>query len=164
MSGTLVPDPDGVAAPTESPPARRGEGAAARIVLGDGVTTCLRREMLAVVVEVSGLADAAWSAQLAEELSCLEPDDRVVIDLSDAVLVSPAHLCELIDDVVAAGEDPDRVCLVCERLSTQVLLRRYGATEQSAVFASVNDALQAAILQGEGYGEGWSPRVSHHAR
>jgi hypothetical protein len=63
--------------------------------------------------------------------------------------------------VDAAGEDPDRVCIVCERLSTQVLLRRYGATEQAAVFGTVEDALQAALLQEEGYGDGWRPRPTH---
>jgi hypothetical protein len=134
------------------------------MVLGDGVTMAVRQEGLAVVVEVSGLADAAWAVQLAAEVGCLAPDDRLVIDLSDAVLVSPASLCDVIDAVVAAGDDPDRVCLVCERLSTQVLLRRYGATEQAAVFASANDALQAAVLQDEGYGDGWSPRATNHVR
>lgn len=129
----------------------------ARIVLGDGVSMSIRVDPIAVVVEVSGMADAAWAAQLAAELEDLDPDRRVVLDLGDAVLVSPTGLCELLDRVIAAGEDPDRVCVVCERLSTQVLLRRYGATEQAAVFGSVNDALQAALLAREGYGDGWTP-------
>jgi anti-anti-sigma regulatory factor len=128
-----------------------------RIVLSDGASVAIRTEQLAVVVEVSGLADATLAVTLARELSVLEPDDRVVVDLSDAVLVGPAALCDLIDEVVAAGEDPDRICLVCERLSTQVLLRRYGATEQAAVFGTVNDALQALVMKAEGYGGGWAP-------
>lgn len=139
-------------------------GRPARIVLGDGVSTAIRLEPMAIVVEVSGMADAAWAAQLASELEQLEPDRRVVVDLGDAVLVSPTGLCELIDRVIAAGEDPDRVCVVCERLSTQVLLRRYGATEQAAVFGSVNDALQAAVLAVEGYGDGWTPHPTHQLR
>lgn len=136
----------------------------ARIVLGDGATMAFRDAELAVVVEVSGLADATVTAQLSAELAGLEPDVRVVIDLSDAVLVGPAALCDLLDEVVAAGEDPDRACVVCERLSTQVLLRRYGATEQAAVFSTVNDALQALLLQREGYGSGWAPGHAHAPR
>lgn len=164
MSGALVPESEGDVARTDSSLAWGPPRPPARIVLGDGVTMSFRRERLAVVVEVSGLADAGWAVQLGTELECLQPDDRLVIDLSDAVLVSPASLCELIDQVVAAGDDPDRVCLVCERLSTHVLLRRYGATEQAAIFATVSDALQAAILEVEGYGDGWSPRASNHVR
>jgi anti-anti-sigma regulatory factor len=128
-----------------------------RIVLSDGASVAIRTEELAVVVEVSGLADATLAATLARELSFLEAEDRVIVDLTDAVLVGPAALCDLIDEVVATGEDPDRICLVCERLSTQVLLRRYGATEQAAVFGTVNDALQALMMQVEGYGAGWAP-------
>jgi hypothetical protein len=135
-----------------------------RIVLGDGATMSFRQVDLAIVVEVSGLADATVTAQLAAELVGLEPDVRVVVDLSDAVLVGPAALCDLLDEVVAAGEDPDRVCVVCERLSTQVLLRRYGATEQAAVFSTVNDALQALVLKNEGYGSGWAPGHAHAPR
>ena len=135
-----------------------------RIVLVDGATLAIRRDDLAIIVEVSGLADARVTAQLAAELARLDCEDRVVLDLSDAVLVGPAALCDLLDEVVAAGEDPDRVCLVCERLSTQVLLRRYGATEQAAVFGTVKDALQALLLHDEGYGSGWTPVQSHLPR
>jgi len=128
-----------------------------RIVLSDGASVAIRTEQLAVVVEVSGLADATCAVTLARELSALEPQDRVIVDLSDAVLVSPAALCDLIDEVIATGDDPDRICLVCERLSTHVLLRRYGATEQAAVFGTVSDALQALMMQVDGYGAGWAP-------
>lgn len=132
-----------------------------RIVLGEGANTVVRRDDLAAIVSVSGLADATLVAQLSAELVRIDPASRIVLDLSDAVLVAPAALCDLLDEVVAAGEDPDRICVVCERLSTQVLLRRYGATEQAAVFATVNDALQSLLLLAEGYGSGWAPGHAH---
>ena len=132
-----------------------------RIVLGEGVTMTIRDAELAVVVVVEGIADATVATLVADELCGLRADARMVLDLTDAVLVAPSALCDLIDEVDAAGDDPDRVCIVCERLSTQVLLRRYGATEQAAVFGSVEDALQAALLHEEGYGDGWRPGPTH---
>lgn len=131
-----------------------------RVVLDESTTLALRREAGALVVEVTGWADGSWADSLALELLALGPEERLVIDISQATLVNPASLCEVLDELIAAGDDPHRVCVVCERLSAQVLLRRYGATEQVAVFNSARDALQAALHHADGYGEGWRPRES----
>lgn len=128
-----------------------------RVVLDQGTTLAMRRDPLALVVEVSGLADGSWADSLALELLAAGPDVRMVIDISQATLLNPASLCEVVEEVVAAGSDPHRVCLVCERLSALVLLRRYGATEQVAVFGSASDALQALVMEAEGFGSGWAP-------
>lgn len=135
-----------------------------RIVLDDGATLSLRAdECGATVVEVSGLAGGAWADALALELLALGPDARLVIDVRVATLLNPVGLCEVLDELIAAGDDPHRICLVCDRLSALVLLRRYGATEQVAIFANPNDALQAALLEQDGYGDGWAPtpHVAH---
>lgn len=133
-----------------------------RVVLDDGATLALHHDpdLQAVVVEVSGLAAGDWADSLALELLALGPDLRLVIDVSPATLVNPASLCGALDELIAAGADPHRICLVCERLSALVLLRRYGATEQVAVFGSSRDAIQALVMHGEGYGPGWAPSLS----
>ncbi|QGG95582.1 hypothetical protein [Actinomarinicola tropica] len=153
-----------------SHPASRRPGAAAhvlpipeRVVLDDGATIALHTDDCgATIVEVSGLAAGPWADALALELLALGPDVRLVIDLRGATLVNPAGLCEVLDELVAAGDDPHRLCLVCDRLSALVLLRRHGATEQVAVFASPSDALQAVLLEEEGYGDGWAPQPHAH--
>jgi hypothetical protein len=132
-----------------------------RVVLDEGTTLAMRREAMALVVEVTGLADGSWADSLALELLAVGPDTKMVIDISQATLVNPASLCEVIEELIAAGSDPHRICLVCERLSAVVLLRRYGATEQVAVFGSTSDALQAAVLEAEGFGAGWAPTDLH---
>lgn len=130
-----------------------------RVVLDDGATLALRTDDCgATIVEVSGLAVGAWADAMALELLALGPDRRFVIDLCGATLVNPTSLSEVLDELIAAGDDPHRVCLVCDRLSALVLLRRYGATDQVAVFGTTNDALQAALLADEGYGAGWAPQ------
>jgi hypothetical protein len=133
-----------------------------RVVLDEGTTLALHRipEIDAVVVEVSGLAAGSWADSLALELLALGPELRLVIDVCDATLVNPSGLCEVLDEVISAGSDPHRVCVVCERLSAVVLLRRYGATEQVAIFGSAQDAVQAVLHHEEGYGVGWAPSLT----
>lgn len=148
--------------PTSEPEPVGGLPIPDRVVLDDGATLALHHDadLGVVVVEVSGLAAGDWADSLALELLALGPDLRLVVDVSPATLVDPASLCAALDTVLAAGSDPHRVCLVCERLSALVLLRRYGATEQVAVFGSSRDAIQALVMHIEGYGPGWAPSLS----
>ncbi len=89
-----------------------------------------------------------------------KPDDVVVVDLDEAVVRDVSSLGTLLHtsrrDRDPIGDSPRRVCLVsrCERCRRT--LARSGVADLLAVFSSVDDALQARVLQLAGYGRGWS--------
>lgn len=150
-----------------TPDGRSTDGAGAwpipdRVVLDEGTTLALRHrpEIGAVVVEVSGLAAGEWADSLALELLALDPGLALVVDVCGATLVNASGLALVVDAVVAAGTDPHRVCLVCERISSVVLLRRSGATDHVALFGSVDDAVECRRRELAGVGPGWRPSVS----
>ncbi|MBK5224660.1 MAG: anti-sigma factor antagonist [Acidimicrobiia bacterium] len=134
-----------------------GHASPERIMLDDGVTVVVRPTGGILVVELSGIADGSWVDSLVLELLARGDHERMVIDLNGVTVVNPSSLCQVIDELIAASSDPHRICLVCERLSAVVLLRRCGASEMVAIFGSTSDAIQAAVHHAAGYGAGWEP-------
>lgn len=117
----------------------RGTGAEARP--GGGQIAVLRPRGVidgAAVVELRSTAATAGT-------------EAVAIDVTDAVLGDRHALVEL-----AAVRWPDgvAVCVVCHRLSGRRLLIKAGL--RLPVFASVQDAVQARVLEAAGFGSGWS--------
>lgn len=108
------------------------------------------------VVRATGLIDHRWVADLVYETSGLRPGTRVIIDLSDGILVSQQPMEAALAIAGGATGDSDAVCVICSRVSGLMLLRRWGIARTTAVFTTVHDALQAELLRRDGFGNGWA--------
>jgi hypothetical protein len=82
-------------------------------------------------VHVTGLVDGGWARRIAEVLR--RAPGPVLIDLTDAILVSRSPLSDVLRKAVASGRDLSQVSIVCPRVSAMMLLRRWGITEFIAV-------------------------------
>lgn len=94
-------------------------------------------EMAMHVVSVTGLVDERWERRIAEALAHAA-GEPLVIDLSDAILVSRSPLARALHSVGTADELA-HVSVICPRISAAMLLRRWRVTELVRVYASVQD-------------------------
>lgn len=104
-----------------------------------------------LVLSPQGGLDAAVVDELSSAVRAAT--SPVLIDLNDCIVVDP-HLLRssrLRRELRAARD----VCIACRRLTARRLLARTSVLEHVAVFQSVQDALQARVLQRDGYGSGW---------
>jgi anti-anti-sigma regulatory factor len=105
-----------------------------------------------VVATPTGVLDEDLAAHL----------DAVLTDRrAEAVVIDLDH-CTIVNTSVLAGLDPHRwqrsatqTCIACRRPTARELLVRSGAAQRLAVFRHTEDALQALIHSGSGYGLGW---------
>ena len=108
-----------------------------------------------VVLRPTGALDAATIDRVRAAVRAA--GGPVVIDLDECVLVDPAALEAVVhDDSRPDRLDPADVSIACGRLSCRTLLSRAGVTRRFAVFARIEDAVQARILWQDGYGSGWT--------
>lgn len=88
--------------------------------------------------------------------------DQVLTDRRAEPVVIDLDHCTIVNTSVLAGLDPHRwqrsatqTCIACRRSTARELLVRSGAAQRLAVFRHTEDALQALVHSGSGYGLGW---------
>ena len=109
----------------------------------------------ATVVRLDGGLDDAFAAEVQEAIvAATAGADAVIVDLDRVTLLEPEALGAVLRH--AGGPDAAR-CVVAPRLSGRMVLDRWGASGEHAVFTSIADALQARTFAADGYGRGWSP-------
>lgn len=87
------------------------------------------------------------------EQMIVSADSAVLVDLNDCIIVDP-HVLDVADRQRRFGSEHE-ICLTCRRLSARRLLARTRALADVPMFRSVQDALQARLMQRQGYGSGW---------
>lgn len=87
-------------------------------------------------------------------------DHRLVADVRPTIL--DLSRCLATDTTAMASLDPARwgrtaadICIASSRLTAHRLLRRVGVHRRLSIFVHVNDAIQATVLERDGYGMGW---------
>jgi hypothetical protein len=118
------------------------------------------------VLHVTGLVDDRWATLVADAVA--DPrHDELVVDLSDAILVSRSPLSGALQEVIRSGGDLSAVAFVCPRISATMLLKRWGITDHVAVYPT-HEECEAALDGGSrakedrGSGDGRSAERHDH--
>lgn len=107
------------------------------------------------ILAVDGGLDAELTDEIGDAfLTTLLSSTCLIIDLDDATLLNPSGVNALLD--LAATHGKQSICLVAGRLSSRLVLERWGVTSRVALFGSTADALQARTFSDCGYGNGWA--------
>lgn len=110
----------------------------------------------AVVASIDGALDRSLAELLESPLrSIVVGASHVIIDVDRAVLADKVGVATAVTAVRDAGDDSTELCLVASRMSSRLLLARWGIDTSVPVFTSVADALQALTFQLAGFGDGW---------
>ncbi len=115
------------------------------------------------VISPRGTLDCVLPIDFVRSLETAASSGPMVVDLTAAVLTNRDTAVGLAA-VVAATASPGDYCFVSGRATGRQLLRTWGIARCGAVFASVQDALQARRFLNDNYGDGWAPQVGppHH--
>jgi anti-anti-sigma regulatory factor len=101
-----------------------------------------RHDQGALIVKINGSPDLGL---LSRVLASLRTESRaVVLDLSEVLLIDPA-IGGLLSEALGSTNGDRRFRIVCTRLSTRQLLRRWGLPEVIPLLATVEDALPAQV-------------------
>lgn len=107
------------------------------------------------IANLDGGLDDALARRVAPLLTDLLAEaEAVIVDLDQTTLLDHSALDVLVG--VLATVEPGRRCIVTGRLSSRLVLDRWGLPDDLVVFTSVADALQARTFVESGYGTGWS--------
>lgn len=130
------------------------------LVLHDGrMHVHTRRDVL--IVTLDGGLDEGLARDLAPTIpEALAGAQAVVLDVDQVALLDQPGFDTLVATVSEATPGGD-CCIVASRLSTRMVLERWGVTERHALFTSVADALQARAFAANGYGDGWQPEAGN---
>ncbi|HEX9681730.1 MAG TPA: hypothetical protein VGA13_01490 [Acidimicrobiales bacterium] len=113
------------------------------------------RENGVAVVEVSGALDRPSLDDLTTVVCGLGAScEHVVVDLDLATIIDARTTLRSVVRLALDDTTP-KVCLVCGRVTARILLDRAGVSAVVPVFQSVGDALQAVVMEREGFGRGW---------
>lgn len=124
------------------------------IDLDDGhLHVCTRRDV--TIVEIDGGLDHTLAGSIVPSLDDIVAGaSAVVLDLDRVTLLDRKAVdavCAVLDRLPG-----DSRCIVAGRLSSRLVLDRWGVPVRYAVFTSVADALQAREFVASGYGTGWA--------
>lgn len=79
-------------------------------------------EDFGLLVGLHGLLDTPFLDEITTGILSLDGDEPIVVDVRDAVLASPEALVRFVDRL-RREVGPERVAIVCDRLSGRRLLR-----------------------------------------
>ena len=109
------------------------------------------------IVTLDGGLDEAFAMEVAPTIAGhLAGVEAVVLDVDQVTLLDQAGF-EILAEAFGRATAGIDCCIVASRLSGRMVLERWGATHDHAVFTSVADALQARAFAANGYGDGWRP-------
>src|SRR5438477_10296518 len=97
----------------------------------------------ALIVTVNGSPDLSLLSRVVASLRA--ESLSVVLDLSEVTLVNRG-ICALLSKALGSANGDGRFRIVCTRLSTRQLLRRWGLPEVVPLLATVEDALPSQVL------------------
>ncbi|MDZ7676452.1 MAG: hypothetical protein U5K30_15455 [Acidimicrobiales bacterium] len=161
---TLADDPTTIG-PAPSDPASLGTRAGASedepitsptpvLDLADGhLHVSLRRGV--TIVDLDGGLDNALAQRVVPAIAeAATSAEAIIVNLDRATLLDHSALETICGALPDPGDGVDR-CLVAGRLSSRLVLERWGIPTRFIVFTSVPDALQAREFATQGYGTGW---------
>ncbi len=108
----------------------------------------IRQQGDVTIVSLEGSAGAALFSRLQDDVLPACPSRAVVVDITSLTIAGPHHFRQLTAFLHWSSETLIRVGLVCRRLSARRLLHRSGAAEVIPVFMSVDEAVEALLMQG----------------
>ncbi|HUF32676.1 MAG TPA: STAS domain-containing protein [Acidimicrobiales bacterium] len=95
----------------------------------------------AVIVIVRGPVDANGVVAAVGQLAPLAPDGTLILDLTEATLVSPAPVRELLGGLLSSRPS-DRLLVVCRRRTSLQILRRWCRAHPLQICPTIEDALR----------------------
>lgn len=107
--------------------------------MSDHVTVRLFGE--AVIVIVRGPVDGEGVVTAVGQLAPLAPDGTLILDLTEATLVSPGPVRALLEGLLSSRPS-DRLLVVCRRRTSLQILRRWCQDHPLQVFPTIEDALR----------------------
>lgn len=152
--GDARPDPATVA--TRSGASEQGPitGPTPVLDLADGHLHVSLRRGVTIVALDGGLDDELAAGVVPLVADAVAGADAAILDLDQATLLDRSALEAVCGALPGADDEVDR-CLVAGRLSSRLVLERWGIPNRFIIFTSVPDALQAREFAGVGYGTGW---------
>lgn len=108
----------------------------------------IRQQGDVTIVSLEGSAGATLFSRLQNDVLPACPSQAVVVDITSLTIAGPHNFRQLTAFLHWSSETLSRVGLVCRRLSARRLLHRSGAAEAIPVFMSVEEAVEALLVQG----------------
>ena len=108
----------------------------------------IRQQRDVTIVSLEGSAGAALFSRLQDDVLPACPSETVVVDITSLTIAGSNHFRQLTAFLRWSSESVSRVGLVCRRLSARRLLHRSGAAEAIPVFMTVDEAVEALLMQG----------------
>lgn len=123
--------------------------------LADGHLHVSERRGVTVAAVDGGLDDALARALTPALRAAVGGAEEAIVDLDQATLLDRSAVQMVLG--VLAEKPVTQWCVVAGRMSSRLVLERWGLVHEVVVFGSVADALQARAFVESGYGRGWSP-------
>jgi len=110
------------------------------------------------ILAAAGAATCELLAQLCDALDDVA-GESVIVDISDVILCDSATVRDLVA-LLTLDEDEASFCIVSRRVTSRAVVRKMGGTHLP-LFGSVGDAMEAKLLERDGYGPGWAQHTRH---